>query len=359
MGTKQTIELNGKQYDARTGKILSVTKTPSVHSNTKPVNILMNKGTSIDGFSRKQSHPPRKVTQVPAHRSVSKSQTLKRTAVKKPLHPKAVKTNLPSITATAQAPAIDIQTPAFSIPEERLKRLHTVKKSSKISRFTGTITTPTTASHTTSHVTNHKNDHLPAVKAVSTVVGTTAPKDMFEQAIEKADSHAEAHPAKKSGKSSVANKLRVSSRTLNITGFVVAALLFTGYFGYNNMPNISMRLAAMNANVEGTIPAYKPSGFSLNRDIQYKQGEITLSFISNSDERQFHITQTASGWDSKALQQNFVAKQEHVRTMEDKGNTIYMYGKNNATWVDGGVWYKIEGNSQLNSEQLSRIASSL
>jgi hypothetical protein len=44
---------------------------------------------------------------------------------------------------------------------------------------------------------------------------------------------------------------------------------------------------------------------------------------------------------------------------QQKGLTIYMYDGSHATWVNQGVWYTIEGDSLLDTEQLLRIATSL
>lgn len=360
MGSKQTIELNGKHYDARTGKILSVSSAPTATAHARKVNALVSSATSIDGFSKKLSHPPRKVGNQAARREVNRSHTLKRTAVKKPVRPKAA-TSSKKIAANAHVPVMEIHPPSYSIPRERLKRLEAVKQSKLVSRYSKDLSTTSQSTAKPAHkaaAAHVAHAAPPIVKAVSTVVDTPQPS-AFEQAIDQAEAHQSVRTKKPSARAKLSKKLRMSPRVLNVFGFTVALMMFAGYFGYNNAPNVSMRVAAMRANVEGSIPAYKPSGFSLDRSIKYKQGEITVNFVSNSDQRNFAITQTASGWDSTALHQNFVTKQEHVRSIEDKGKTIYLYDENNATWVDGGVWYKIEGNSKLNSDQLSRIASSL
>lgn len=93
--------------------------------------------------------------------------------------------------------------------------------------------------------------------------------------------------------------------------------------------------------------------------IQYGEGAVTLSYQSNSDDRNFQIVQKSSDWNSQSLLENFVSDKEPYQTFQDKGRTIYIYGKSSATWVSGGVWYQIEGESDLSSDQLLRIVSSL
>jgi hypothetical protein len=85
-----------------------------------------------------------------------------------------------------------------------------------------------------------------------------------------------------------------------------------------------------------------------------------VTFRSNSDERNFELQQQVSNWNSQALVDNFIlSENKQYQTFQEKGKTIYVYDNANATWVNGGVWYKIEGNSSLNTEQLLKIASSI
>lgn len=121
-----------------------------------------------------------------------------------------------------------------------------------------------------------------------------------------------------------------------------------------------MKLAASRSGVNGSLPSYQPAGFSLNGAVAYRPGQITINYKSNSDDRGFKVNQSASQWDSKTLLDDFVAiNRNDYQTIQDKGKTVYIYDNNNATWVDSGIWYRIEGDSSLSSEQLLRIASSL
>lgn len=86
-----------------------------------------------------------------------------------------------------------------------------------------------------------------------------------------------------------------------------------------------------------------------------------LNYSSNSDEREFTITQRDSNWNSETLKSNYVlgASTEAPQTYEDKGRTIYLFGEGAATWVSNGIWYEIKGDSKLTPDQLVRIATSL
>jgi len=122
-----------------------------------------------------------------------------------------------------------------------------------------------------------------------------------------------------------------------------------------------MHVASARAGVHASLPSYQPAGFSFTGPIKYKPGQITISFKSNSDnQRNFSITQSASSWDSQTLLENYVTPTgQPYQTDEVSGKTIYIYGTSNATWVDGGIWYNVQGNSSLNSAQLLRLADSI
>ena len=74
----------------------------------------------------------------------------------------------------------------------------------------------------------------------------------------------------------------------------------------------------------------------------------------------FGLNQKASSWNSSALLDNFIQpKGKTYQTYQEQGKTIYIYDKASASWVSGGVWYQVTGNSSLNNDQLLSIANSL
>jgi hypothetical protein len=147
-----------------------------------------------------------------------------------------------------------------------------------------------------------------------------------------------------------------------VTVFAAAAafLLIAGYVTYLNIPNLAMRVAASRAGFDASLPAFTPSGFKFAGPVAYSEGLITVQFNSNTDARSFKITERKSGWDSQSLLANFVERQSpRYLTFQERGLTIYVFNGSNASWVDGGVWYTIEGDSLLSSEQLLKIAASM
>jgi hypothetical protein len=155
-------------------------------------------------------------------------------------------------------------------------------------------------------------------------------------------------------------KLGVSRRALSMSSAVLAVALLAGFFAIQNVPNLSMRVAATRAGFDAAMPGYKPAGFSFKGPIKYSPGQVSVSYESNTDARSYEVKQKASNWNSDALLANFVvAEGKQYQTFLDRGRTLYIYDQSNATWVDDGVWYQIEGQSNMTTDQLIRIASSI
>jgi hypothetical protein len=266
-----------------------------------------------------------------------------RSAVKKPTI-KDNRTNIPQDRIVLQHQAND----------QRQQRSQTITKNRLVSRFG-------VRSNNDSSI-KPKHTHLPVRPAPSAGVLRQAKTkhDPIKASLEKATAH-QAPKLKKPGRRQrVATKLHISTRRLNIGLSILAGILLISFIAQQNMYSLEMRVAATRAGVAANLPAYTPSGFSMSGPIAYRPGQITISYKSNSDNRSFNVRQTLSSWDSQTLLDNFVASsQRQYQTYQDNGKTIYIYDGSNATWVDQGIWYQIEGKSSLNSDQLLRLANSI
>jgi hypothetical protein len=344
VGKHQTsIEINGRNYDARTGKPIA---GHAVSAPAKPMMDIAPRSTSV-----KQ-----------VHTKPERSKTLMRHAVKKPVKLVTNKFNVGKAMVDISAPIKHSSARPNSIHHqfdaEREKRAQQIKRSNLVRKFSGL------SGHQAAPVGIDHDQPVPQrveAMAVQPVPHHAHPvklppsNSVIEKGLRAAQSHSEApykaakHP-----------KARRRTRLASMSAGVLAVVLLGAFFAYQNMPNISMRYAAARSGVSASIPGYQPSGFALNHHIQYTPGQIKMSFNSNADDREFTITQRESSWNSETLRSNYVVgAAENIQTFEDKGRTIYLYGDSNATWVNGGVWYDINGNSQLNSDQLIRIATSM
>lgn len=343
VGTQNdTIELNGYRYDARTGARLGRSEsTSNAH-----------KHRTVDGFVRRSAGPsqtitPKKVAPSHAvHNKISKSRTLRRQGLAKPVIKK---------TDAATNPATPIAKPSLQPHPTRLARAAQTKRSQHVSKFRPTAT------YKPLEIKTAPKETLSAAPASEQMPKRTMlPLSPFDMALQSADSHQEKPLPKLSLRERISKKLHISPRTLSAGFGVLLVLTIGGYFARQHMSELAVQLAATRAGIEARLPSYEPAGFSLAGPIEYSAGQIALSYQSNSDSRNFKIVQKKSDWNSQALLDNFIkAADKTFQTVQDKGKTIYIYDGNNATWVSGGVWYQVEGESSLNTDQLLRIASGL
>ena len=332
------IELNGYKYDAKTGAMLCRADGKSAMKH-------------IDGFARRTKSTPSK-TVTPkkptpshaVHQKTSKSKTLMRHAVKKP-----------SVAhKQEQQPSHELQKRVTTPDPQRLARANQAQKSPHISKFG--VFKPTTEPLEVKQAPEPINSKSAETEQKRALL----PLSPFDMALQNARSHEQQHINSTSFRRRLAKNLRLSPRAATITAGLVVVVVAGIFFANQHMPTLAVRLAATRAGVEARLPGYRPAGFSLAGPIEYSSGEITLEYQSNSDDRRFRVVQKKSDWNSQSLLENFItASEKNYQTFQDKGKTIYIYDGNNATWVSGGVWYQVEGEASLNSDQLLRIASGL
>ena len=167
-----------------------------------------------------------------------------------------------------------------------------------------------------------------------------------------------AKPSSKAPKAKRFN-LRWSRRFTIITSCFIV-LILGAYLTYTNIPSISVGFASAQAGISATYPEYRPDGYSLKQPVTYRDGEVTLTFASNSSDVGYTIVQARSSWDSSAVLDNVVKKAvgDNYVTTTERGLTIYSYGSN-AVWVNGGILYTISSTAPLSGEQIRHIATSL
>lgn len=138
----------------------------------------------------------------------------------------------------------------------------------------------------------------------------------------------------------------------------VAAII---YVIGSNIPDISVRVAAMQTGIQASYPSYIPRDYSLG-DIISENGKITLRF-DGPDGASFTLVEEKSSWDSAALLRNYVEPtwNDNYTTTHEQGITIYISdATSNAAWVNGGVLYKITSSSAvLTKKQVRSIVTSL
>ena len=390
---KTTIEINGKIYDAHTGKVVSShpaktdtsnaeRKTPTRTQVTQP----LQRGVIMDGVRKTPHHAtnrPLSSAQPTPVKHVQKSQTLHRKAVHKPSTPKPV----PHIHSTNANVHSSVEHSATGrgmlvkrVPDVRLSRALRASKSTLISKF-GTppnpkphLTTELPVKEPPVHHQAPKSTHSSAgatthqTKPVNTQPTTTSKetpanpkKFVFEDHIKKANSHLLKPVKKDSRRKRLVRSLKISPKVVSASAAVFALTLLAGFFAYQNVPMVSMRVAASKAGFNGALPSNIPAGYSFNGPVQADKDVISLTYNSNSDARRFIEKKKPSNWSSEALLTNYLLdSQFRYQAYKDNGLTIYIYNGSNATWVDKGIWYSVNGeDGSLSSEQLLELASSM
>jgi hypothetical protein len=287
-----------------------------------------------------------------------------RTAVKKPVAPAKIHAKAPVASTATKKHTVH---KAFIAPAKpgRVIRATNIPKSNLISKFgAAAASIKTEALPVKPEPAQHR---VPAKTQASTAPAvinhprqTVAQADPFQAALEQSLSHEQPKTKKAKLHHRVARKLHVSPKIVSLASFTLVAMAISGFLAYQNLPELAMRVAATRAGLSAHLPSYQPSGYSMAGPIQYKPGEVTVNYKSASDTRAFNVVQKNSSWNSEALLENFVTTTNSpYQTFQSNGRTIYIYGGNKATWVDGGIWYSIDGQTNLNSDQLLRIAASL
>ena len=140
----------------------------------------------------------------------------------------------------------------------------------------------------------------------------------------------------------------------------VISICLLGYLVHLNLPDISVRVAAMQTGIEKAYPSYIPATYRLDGLVHEDNGRITMNFKNDQDHK-FTLLEEKSSWDSAAVLANYVKKNwgDDYSIAKGQGLTIYISGSN-AVWVNGGVLYMInDDGGHLSSGDLHDIAVSL
>lgn len=367
MSAKTIIEINGRKYDALTGRIITDEAILDNKKNGHPVHSVQSAGV-IDGFQKpKLKLQSSVVPHAPISKKPQKSQTLARNVVKKPSLAQEVKT-----VSTPQSPKRELSVAETrrkilsKTPTERLERAEATKQSPAVTRFSSTnnVPKPTITPHIAvarEHVAEAAPiPSAPPITTTSNAHAHPTKKQVFTHPLAGANAHLALPPKKQKLHQRVADTLSVSAKFVSISAACLAIIILSGFFAYQRVPNISMKVAASRAGFSGTIPGDTPAGYAFNGPIKYEKSTIVVSYKSNSDDRKFSIVQRPSEWSSEALLTNFVnGTNMKYQTYNDHGLTVYVMEKNSAAWVDNGIWYTLNGTDTLSTEQVLAMAASM
>jgi hypothetical protein len=340
-----SIRINGKHYDALTGVLLSDTPLEPVHhrpaksidgvvSNTvhhrpviiKPVQAETRLTTPVKSPTKPTG---KKIHVAAAHTKahVAKpSATLMRTAVAKP-QPASLKRRAKvqgSTLATAKKMPVAKVTPkasVYRVNAERLARATQIDISPKISRFAYGVATAAPAA---------AQEALTALNQAIAIPQAAAPQ-------------------------------RVVYRP-DVSAGAVAVLAIAGFFGMQNLDTIQFKVASRQAGFSATMPSYRPVGFTVD-SVRAYNGYVGLKYVADAIDgaSSYAITEKPSNWNSATLLTNIQANSNTAsyRVVEKAGRTVYLYGNNQAAWVNNGILYQLVSTSELGNHEVGQIAASM
>lgn len=195
--------------------------------------------------------------------------------------------------------------------------------------------------------------HAPIAKQIAPKPAAILKNEAIAAAMEKAAAPKQSRRQKKSRQSR-----GLFGSWMQTVAVGMAVMVLGGYFTYLSMPNISIRMAAIQSGVNAKYPGYRPDGYALRGPISFKNGEVSMKFAYAGGDQHYTLTQQKSNWDSAAVKEYAASEGEVLTTTTVDGLTIYGHG-DRATWVNGGVLYQITSHAPLSSQQIQKIATSL
>lgn len=376
------MQINEKQYDATTGKIIGTAKKVAHQVKSQSGGVIdgfMRKPRTPEFSSKKAAIPKPKLTAVavvtnrpvkkrPArsanklHARAERSRTLMRAVVARPTS--RLKAELGRSSTASSHP--EPQNPA------RLLRAIKTARHAQVSRFGGfaksakdepQIITPKnvkvvgrapTASTAGASVTTRR---LPSMM---TSASHNQLERLLDHALAKADAHKQILRGAKANKNFYQRLKSLPKPLVAILAIVVGGTI-GGFLAWNNLPQFAVKIASARTGISAVAPSYVPSGFKFAAPVATSDKSITVRYRSTGDSAlSFALVQKSSNMDSEALSAKVIPANSQVQTSQVDGTTVFIHGRDNdATWVNRGIWYTIDNDASLSSSQLLRIVQSL
>jgi hypothetical protein len=150
-----------------------------------------------------------------------------------------------------------------------------------------------------------------------------------------------------------------SKKFIAAMSMAIASIALLGYLIHINLPDLSVKVAAMQTGINAAYPTYIPAGYHMDGLVSEKNGKIEMTF--KKSDTTFTLTEERSSWDSSAVLTNFVQPKwgNDYTIARESGLTLYISGSN-AAWVSGGILYTIQSTgASLTKQNLHDIALSL
>lgn len=139
----------------------------------------------------------------------------------------------------------------------------------------------------------------------------------------------------------------------------VIGLALLGVFLWQmNATDVQVKLASIRAGLTASVPGFVPGGWSKAQSLKASDGGVSYELVK--DGKTLKVEQQKTNWDSQAVLEQFVLKHStDYLALQSQGLTIYMYGDNQAAWVNQGTFYTLSGDHGIEQDDIIRMATSL
>lgn len=194
---------------------------------------------------------------------------------------------------------------------------------------------------------------VPAPAPAPVIAPTTKPQPTLSEMAKQLSSPAEEVNRKE-------NK-QAAKRPVSIAAGALVVAILGGYIWMNNYNNLSIRTASQRAGIVASLPNYTPNGYKLNGPISYGTGFVSFNLKNDkASDKSIAVIQRKSDWNSASLLELYVSpKTKDYVAVNSQGLKIYLYGDGQATWVNKGLQYVVQANSNLSRDQIVKMAESL
>lgn len=340
MNTKPSeIEINGKRYDAVTGQLIGAVKKAATHIKTPSASFSMDGIMHTPAITKlkpasSHKHPKRAIHKV--SRSAQKSRTLMRNIVKKPAKDREeshIKTRglKPDHVRSARAERV--------MQHPNIKRFGIISNMSKGKRSSSTVKEGEVIAHRGT-----------MALATATPQAMSSPSQqklerLLDYALAKADAHKKVGRKNHRGVSKIIHKV---PRWLSVLVIAVGLLGATGFYVWNKVPSLSMKIAASRAHVDTSVPNLP--GYSIATPAKEKNGVLSIELKAEANpENTVTVTKKAVNPndtpDTKTLAAKACPNDNQVQTFEKDGATSIICGETNkAAGIVNGVMTEIQAN---------------
>ena len=327
---RDEIIINGKKYDAITGKLLSVPKNnrkdvkndiSKIHNNLQRSNTLNRKYVSVPKRQNISLHQEEMISQFKRRHDYQE-------AILRARESQATREDEFLISRFSSNRKV--------ISPISKKQIEEVEKIAPFEEHP---------------LAKKANEELRAKKAQKQEISNQEVKAFaISQAIEK--SRQESKKSKQKGFFS-------NKKFLSFSLSFAVAIFGVGYLTYTNLPEISSWISEIQSGMTVETPSYIADGYS-PKGLAYFDGK-NVNFEYKKNNSNYKIQQTQSDWDSSALLQNYVNQKwsEDYSTTYSNGLTIYSNHRGESVWVNNGKLYRVEASDKISDDEIRKIATSL